>query len=107
MPNLQGTTYKVLFTIALVYTSPDKLHELHVHVNYCYLHITHVYHDSLANVSRQLATTEALVVLASSPGPSPPSPGGEGPGDEAIVVLATIHPRVYGKTKGCARVYGE
>ena len=26
---------------------------------------------------------------------------------EAFVVLATIHPRVYGKMKGCARVYGE
>ena len=23
----------------------------------------------------------------------------------ALVVLATIHPRVYGKMKGCARVY--
>ena len=26
---------------------------------------------------------------------------------EALVVLATIHPRVYRKMKGCARVYGE
>ena len=26
---------------------------------------------------------------------------------KALVVLATIHPRVYGKMKGCARVYGE
>ena len=24
-----------------------------------------------------------------------------------LVVLATIHPRVYGKIKGCARVYGR
>ena len=24
-----------------------------------------------------------------------------------LVVLATIHPRVYEKTKGCARVYGR
>jgi len=26
---------------------------------------------------------------------------------EALVVLVTIHPRVYGKMKGYARVYGE
>ena len=26
---------------------------------------------------------------------------------KALVVLATIHPRVHGKMKGCARVYGE
>ena len=26
---------------------------------------------------------------------------------EALVVQATIHPRVYGKMKGYARVYGE
>ena len=26
---------------------------------------------------------------------------------EALVVLATIHPRVYRKMKDCARVYGE
>ena len=26
---------------------------------------------------------------------------------DGLVVLATIHPRVHGKMKGCARVYGE
>ena len=26
---------------------------------------------------------------------------------KVLVVLATIHPRVYGEMKGCARVYGE
>ena len=47
-----------------------------------------MYHDSLiGNVSHtvggQLATAEVLVVMA------------------------TIHPRVYGKMKDCPRVYGE
>ena len=34
-------------------------------------------------------------------------PGGPLATARALVVLATIHPRVYGKMKGCARVYRE
>ena len=32
--------------------------------------------------------------------------GGQLATAKALVVLAIIHPRVYGKMKGCARVYG-
>ena len=51
--------------------------------------ITDLYHDimiQLANVSQTV--------------------GGQLARAEALVVLATIHPRVYGKMKACARGYG-